>query len=228
MIRHIFIDLDETILDFHIAEKVALTKTLEALDIVPTKETCELYSRLNNEQWKKLELGEISLEQVKLGRYERLFSALGVERSAKEAVKLYEGNLSKGFWFKDGAEAFLKNISADYSLALVTNGTAAVQRSRIKCAGLEAYFDHIFISQEIGYFKPAIEFFDYCFGCIENFDKEKAVMIGDSLTSDIKGGNDAGIKTILYDPESKPVDGDIKPTYTVRSFIEAETIIRRL
>lgn len=200
MFTTILFDLDNTLFDFNKAEGIALSKTLKGIGIEPTKAVIQRYSELNLAQWKLLEQGKLTRERVKTRRYELLFKELGVEYNAEKATGIYESHLATGHYFIDGAEELLKKLSNanSYRLYLVTNGTKKVQDGRIASSGISQYFEDIFISEEVGYNKPSLEYFEACFARIPDFHKEKTVIIGDSLTSDIQGGMNAGITTIWF------------------------------
>lgn len=218
MIRHILFDLDDTLLDFHMAERIALTKTLVYFGIEPREEILKRYSELNLAQWKLLEQGLLTRDEIKVRRYQLLFEELSIEVLPEEATSYYENCLGVGHYFIDGAEEVLKQLSGKYQLYIASNGTATVQQSRMKSADILKYFSDIFISQDIGFNKPSIEFFNSCFSRIENFSREETVIVGDSLTSDIKGGKNAGIKTIWY--HKGQVDSDIVADYEIHKLLE--------
>lgn len=226
--KKVFFDLDDTIFDFKKAERIALSKTMRELGIVPTDEIIMRYSELNISQWKRLELGEITREEVKVNRYRLLFEELGVNLSPKLATSIYEENLKIGHYFIKDAEEVVKKLYEKYDLYIVSNGAKAVQDSRIASSGIEKYFKGIFISETVGYEKPAKEFFDYCFSQIENFDNKNAVIIGDSLSSDIRGGLNAGIKTIWYNPKNLPNHTDVHPDFEIKSLMETEDILAEI
>ena len=228
MIKNILFDLDDTILDFHHAEKIALTKTLHHFGIEPKEEILARYSVLNLEQWRLLEQGILTREEVKERRYKLLFNEIGVDCCAASVTKYYESLLGIGHYFISGAEEMLKELSMDYRLYLVTNGTEPVQKSRIKSAGIGRYFQDIFISQSVGFDKPDIEFFNYCFSRIEDFKKCETVIVGDSLTSDIKGGNNAGIATIWFNPKEQKNDYGVNPDYAISSLSDFPLLLKSI
>lgn len=215
MIKFVFLDLDDTILDFHKAEQVALTNALIHFGIEPTQSTLDLYHRINKAQWERLERGELTRDEVKVERYRILYSNLGIGLSPKDTTIYYESQLAIGHYFIDGALDLLEQLHSKYSLYIASNGAKKVQNSRLASAGIEKYFDNIFISENLGYNKPDKRFFENCFEYIDNFDKSKAVIIGDSLTSDIKGGKNAEIKTIWYNPKRIANKTDVKPDFEV-------------
>lgn len=228
MIRNVLFDLDDTLFDFHKAEKIALTKTLVHFGIDPTEETLALYSTINAAHWKRLELGEISREEVKVGRYRELFKTIGVECDPVKATAYYESMLAIGHYFMPGAPELLEDLYRKYRLYIVSNGTAKVQESRIGSSGIAKYMDGIFISQILGANKPDRQFFDICFAEIPDFSLSETVIIGDSLSSDIKGGINAGITTVWFNPKGIENDSDIKPDYTIKELSEVPGLLSQI
>lgn len=228
MIRNVLFDLDDTLFDFHKAEKIALTKTLVHFGIDPTEETLALYSTINAAHWKRLELGEILREEVKVGRYRELFETIGVECDPVKATAYYESMLAIGHYFMPGAPELLEELYRKYRLYIVSNGTAKVQEGRIGSSGIAKYMDGIFISQILGANKPDKQFFDICFAEIPDFSLSETVIIGDSLSSDIKGGINAGITTVWFNPKRIENDSDIKPDYTIKELSEVPGLLSQI
>lgn len=228
MIRNVLFDLDDTLFDFHKAEKIALTKTLVHFGIDPTEETLALYSTINAAHWKRLELGEISREEVKVGRYRELFKTIGVECDPVKATAYYESMLAIGHYFMPGAPELLEELYGKYRLYIVSNGTAKVQEGRIGSSGIAKYMDGIFISQILGANKPDKQFFDICFAEIPDFSLSETVIIGDSLSSDIKGGINAGITTVWFNPKGIENANDIKPDYTIKELSEVSGLLSQI
>lgn len=228
MIRNVLFDLDDTLFDFHKAEKIALTKTLVHFGIDPTEETLALYSTINAAHWKRLELGEISREEVKVGRYRELFETIGIECDPVKATAYYESMLAIGHYFMPGAPELLEELYRKYRLYIVSNGTAKVQEGRIGSSGIAKYMDGIFISQILGANKPDKQFFDICFAEIPDFSLSETVIIGDSLSSDIKGGINAGITTVWFNPKGIENDNDIKPDYTIKELSEVPGLLSQI
>lgn len=224
----VLLDVDDTLLDFHRAEAAALTKTLLRLGVEPKPETLRRYSQINASQWELLEDGVITRETVLTRRFELLFEELGLEISGALARDLYEANLAKGHYFIPGAPELLKALYGRYRLYIVSNGTAAVQAGRIGSAGIAGYFEEIFISEELGFDKPSREFFDRCFARIKDLDRERTVIVGDSLTSDIRGGINAGIKTCWFAPQEKPLRPGIVPDYRITALSELPGLLERI
>lgn len=227
MIEFLFLDLDDTILDFHKAERIAIGKTIREFGVEPTEAVLNRYHLINKAHWEKLERGEITRAEVLVNRFAALFEELGVAVNATACARAYEENLAIGHYFLPGAEEAVKSLGRKYRLYLASNGTATVQHGRLTSAGLYPYFEQVFISEEIGFNKPSREYFEACFARIPGFDPARAVMVGDSLTSDILGGKNAGLMTVWVNPEGKEC-GEIRPDYEIRSLSELEGLLERL
>ena len=153
----------------------------------------------------------------------KLFNELGIEEDGVAFEDEYQWNLGHGAYLIKHAIEILEYLSKKYDLYVVTNGVASTQYNRLKLLDLNKYFKDIFISEEIGYQKPKIEFFDYCFRHIEHFDKDKALIIGDSLTSDMQGGINAQIDTCWYNPQHDKTS--IKIDYIIHDLKELENML---
>ncbi len=226
MTEFLFLDMDDTILDFHKAEELALQATLKHFGLEPTAAVCARYSQINLEHWQALERRELTRQQVLLGRFAQLFRELGVQADAEAVAREYEQNLSKGHYFLPGAEEAVRRLSAKYKLYLASNGTARVQHPRLESAGLGKYFRDIFISEEMGADKPSRDYFESCFARIPGFDPSRAMIVGDSLTSDIRGGINAGIATCWVNPRHAPC-GDIRPDYEIEGLSQLEALLEQ-
>ncbi len=227
MIEFLFLDLDDTILDFHKAERIAISKTIRDFGVEPTEEILALYHKINKWHWEQLELGNLTRAEVLENRFAVLFRELGVDVDATLCARTYEKNLSVGHYFLPGAEEAVASLHKKYRLFLASNGTASVQKGRMTSANLYRFFEKVFVSQEIGYNKPSKAYFDACFAQIPDFDRAKAIMVGDSLSSDIRGGINAGIATVWVNPEHKP-SGDIRPDYEIESLSQLEKLLESL
>ena len=225
MIKNILFDLDDTLLDFKKSEAYALSKTLTELDVNHDETAVARYSEINQQMWKLLEKGELTRQEVLTKRFELFFEEIGVQKDAFVTKQMYEQNLSKGHYFIDGAENLLKNLYEYYDLYLVSNGTLHVQQGRIGSSGIKKYFKNIFISEQIGFVKPQKEFFDKVTEVIPNYNPDETVIVGDSLSSDIKGGNNAGIKTVWYNPKHIKNTTDAVVNYEIHSLCELHNVL---
>ena len=227
MIEFLFLDLDDTILDFHKAERIALSKTLQHFGIEPTEYVLIRYHLINKSCWERLEKGELTREQVLVQRYALLFQELGLTCDPAAVTALYTKNLAIGHYFLPGAEEAVASLSKKYRLFLASNGTAYVQAGRMTSANLYRFFEKVFVSQEIGHNKPSKAYFDACFAQIPDFDRDQAIIVGDSLTSDIRGGINAGIKTVWVNPTHAQAT-DIVPDYQIESLSQLEALLERI
>lgn len=186
-------DLDETLMDFKKAEDNAISLLLDKYGVSPTRENKTLYSKINKSKWNSLEKGEITRSRLFVSRFEEFFDVLGIVADAVKANDEYLSFMAQGRFVFDGAEDVCRELSKDYKMYIITNGSKKAQDGRLKDLPLTDYFDGIFISEEIGFDKPYAEYFDYVFAHIDEKDKSKCLVIGDSLTSDIAGAVNYGI-----------------------------------
>lgn len=228
MIEYLFLDMDDTILDFHKAERIALGKTLQQFGLEPTEEVRTRYSQINRWHWEQLELQKMTRQQVVTGRFGALFQEFGISVDAYTVAMAYEENLSQGHYFLPGAQEALQSLSKKYKLYLASNGTSRVQWPRLESSGIGKYFQDIFISQDMGADKPSLAYFNSCFARIPGFDVSRAMMVGDSLTSDIRGGINTGMRTCWVNPGHKKGREDIPADYEIESLSQLEALLEQL
>ena len=227
MVEFLFLDLDDTILDFHKAERIAISKTIRDFGVEPTENILARYHQINKWHWEQLEKGNLTRAEVLVNRFGVLFRELGVDADPEKCARTYEKNLSIGHYFLPGAEEAVDRLSKKYRLFLASNGTASVQKGRMTSANLYRFFETVFVSQEIGHNKPSKAYFDACFAAIPDFDSAKAMIVGDSLSSDIQGGINAGIATVWVNPDHKSC-GDIHPDYEIEALHQLEALLESL
>ena len=229
MIKYLFLDLDDTILDFKKAESIAIRRTMAAYGADPTDANAARYSAVNDLHWKALERGEMTRAQVLTGRFAMFFGELGIEIDPAAVAKTYETFLSQGHFFLPGAEETVKQkLFGKYKLYLASNGTAVVQKGRMTSADLYPYFEESFVSQELGHNKPTREYFEAAFARIPGFNKAECLMVGDSLTSDILGGKNAGISTCWVNPGHKVAPPELQPDYQIESLSQLEPLLETI
>ena len=228
MIEFLFLDLDDTILDFHKAEHLALSKTLRQFGLEPTEEVMSRYSEINKSYWERLERKELTRPQILVGRFESLFDEYGIAVEPSAVARCYEENLSVGHYFLPGALEAVQSLSKKYKLYLTSNGTARVQAGRLKSADISKYFQKIFVSEELGADKPDKRYFDRCAMQIPDFDPRKTMIVGDSLTSDIQGGINAGLHTCWINPDHKKNTTTIQPEYELEALSQLEAFLETL
>lgn len=226
MIEYLFLDIDDTILDFQMAERIAMPMTFREFGIEPTQEVIDLYRKINRRQWQLMEEGKLSRDEVVIRRFVLLFQELGVDADPEQCALRYMDNLSVDHYFLPGAEEAVQRLSKKYRLYAATNGTVAVQQRRMESADLYRYFEKVFISGQLGADKPSAEFFERSFAQIPGFDRSKAMIVGDSLTSDIQGGIKAGIATCWVNPAHKKAD--VQPDYEIENLTQLEALLESL
>lgn len=218
-------DADNTLLDFTRAEHDALTACLSARGILDDEETVALYSAINDGHWKRLEQGLTTRDRLKIERFSDFFAAVGYRGDPAAMARDYEATLALQSHLLDGALELIQALHGKCALYIVTNGLAAVQTSRFGGCPLAPYFDACFISEKMGCAKPEKRFFDLVAASIPGFDPREALVIGDSLSSDICGGINAGLDTCWFNPHGKPVPAGMVITYTVSSLSEILPIL---
>ena len=228
MIEFLLLDLDDTILDFHKAERIAISKTIRDFGVEPTEEVLSRYHVINKWHWEQLELGTMTREEILVGRFDVLFREFGVTVDAVMVARTYEKNLGIGHYFLPGAEEAVDTLHKKYRLFLTSNGTASVQKGRMTSANLYRFFEKVFVSQEIGHNKPSKAYFDACFAQIPDFDPAKAMIVGDSLSSDILGGINAGIKTCWVNPSHAATKNGITPDYEIEALHQFPALLESI
>ena len=228
MVDILFLDLDDTILDFTKAERIAIAKTIGDFGLEATDEVLHRYHLINKWHWEQLELGKLTRAEVLENRFAVLFQELGVAAGKTACARAYEKNLSVGHYFLPGAEEAVAALSKKYRLFLTSNGTASVQKGRMTSANLYRFFEKVFVSQEIGHNKPAKAYFDACFAQIPGFDPKRAMIVGDSLSSDILGGIRAGIATCWVNPGHLVPTSAVQPDYEIEALPQLEALLETL
>lgn len=221
----LLLDADDTLFDFQKSMDISIRELLNHIGISPTNELVDTYERINSGYWKKLERNEVTRAELVVARYRDFFNEVNISYDPKAAHEYYQARLSEKYFLLPDAIDFLDNYVSKMNLIMITNGNKCVQESRIGLAKISSYFDGIFISEDVGYEKPAKEYFDYVLNHIDEKDKNRILIIGDSLSSDIKGGINAGIKTCWYNPHSKRNDTDIVPDYEIKSLFDIKNIV---
>lgn len=220
-------DVDDTLLDFAAAEDYAFRLLLEKQGVSYSEKGKKVYQKLNQSLWKAFEEGEITRDEVVNTRFTLFFEKMGKKVDGALLEQSYREYLGEGNQLLDGAMDLIVKVSNHFDLYIVTNGMSITQEKRLKSSGLYPFFKAIFVSEDTGYQKPMKEFFDYCFDRIPQFNKERALIIGDSLSADIQGGNNAGIDTCWINPLKKENKTDVQPTYEIAKLEELLTLLER-
>jgi 2-haloacid dehalogenase len=217
-------DADDTLFDYPLAEGKALHSTFEHFGQVYRSEYLRIYQVFNRQVWAEFERGETTAAELRLKRFRLLFNEIDLPLNPPDFSQRYLENLAQASDLFPQAAEVMKALSDRYHIALVTNGLKEVQRPRLERSAIRPSIEKIFISEEMGAAKPHAGFFEAVFREIGNPPKTEVLIIGDSLTSDIKGGIDYGIDTCWFNPSGKP--STMPVTYTIRSLSQLLDILK--
>ncbi len=223
----ILFDADNTLLDFDKAERASLIQTMKDYGVPVTDENIAAYVEINKKLWKRLEKKEITKPELKQIRFRTFFESIGFKSDADtlEVNEHYLGLLSGCGYTMNGAEELCRKLkAAGYDLYIVTNGIAKAQAKRLGKSGLLPYISEVFVSETVGNPKPDKRFFDYALERISEKDKSKVIVVGDSLSSDIKGAVNAGLDSIWLNLFGDTLPTDFAPNHTVKDLKELEKL----
>ena len=212
-------DSDDTLLDFKASEREAIYRAFETAGLPFDEDKRAVYSEINHSLWKALERGETTTDELLCERFRRFFERYGYAYDPKAMNDLYFNCLSDTSFTMEGAVEILEYLYGRYELDIITNGVGYIQTARLDNADIRKYIKHLFISGEIGISKPHKGFFDYVLGHIDEKDKSKILVVGDSLTSDIKGAVDAGLDSVYIG------QGESQATYSVSNILELKKLL---
>lgn len=219
-------DVDETLLDFKYSERLALKNAFEVFGMSVSDQVIRRYSEINDWFWKRLEKGEVTRNFLLKKRFSVLFAEMHLSGIPVEKFeKVYRSGLGIYVKCNEDAEIVLASLHGKVKQFLVTNGVGETQRIKIHNSGIGKYVDDVFISEEMGADKPGKLFFTRCFEKIGEVDPDRVLIVGDSLSSDIPGGRNAGIHTCWYRNNGQENHTDIQPDYTINSLKEVYKIV---
>ncbi|MDY5678056.1 MAG: YjjG family noncanonical pyrimidine nucleotidase [Eubacteriales bacterium] len=218
-------DADGTLLDFDRCEYEGLKLTFADLGIYYDKQTHAVFNAVNKALWRDYDDGKIQREKLLLLRFDIVFEKLGVVADSVLAESLYRDYLGKQHFVLDGATEILEYLKDKYRMFIVTNGIKKTQHTRLNESGLDKYFEKIFISDEIGFNKPHKEFFDIATAMIDGFEPTRALVIGDSLSGDIKGANNAGLDCCWFNPSKVKMDRDVRVDFEINDLSKLYEIL---
>ena len=225
MKRIVLLDLDNTIIDFNECARRSIMGIFEDLGFRYDDSVFETFITENVKIWKRLESGEIDKAYLRANRWNIILQKLGIDYDGTIIEERFENGVALGAYPVDGAYELLDYLYDKYDLYVVSNGLKFVQESRVKIGKYDKYFKALFLSEDVGIQKPDIRFFDYCYEKLGFPPKNELILIGDSLSADIKGGNNFGIDTIWFNKNGEENPTDIKPTYIVNTLKEIESIL---
>jgi len=222
-------DADNTLFDYDLAEKNALSIMMERHGLGYSEEIRDKYREINADVWGKFERGEITKTELQSSRFELLFRHMEANINI-DGVAFNDGyikHLGEGSYLIDGAYEICKDIvKAGKKLYIITNGLLATQEARIKHSTISKYISDSFISEVVGYEKPHIRFFEHVISSISPpIPKDKIIIIGDYLKADIAGGINIGIDTCWFNLREEENKTEIKPTYEIKKLNELHKFI---
>ena len=228
MYKYLLWDIDGTILDFSAAEACAIRALFDKYQLgVCTDEMLRTYAKINVKYWQALERNEMTKQEILVGRFHDFFALLGLDTSLAKAFNDdYQLALGDYPIFMPYAQEVLQAQKGRYMLVAVTNGTKVAQTKKMALTGLDKMFDFTFISEDGGVEKPNLAFFQQVFEKAGIIDKSQALIIGDSLTSDMRGGEIAGIDTCWFNPKHSENTSDISVTYEIDDLRQLNTILK--
>ncbi|MEE8593673.1 MAG: YjjG family noncanonical pyrimidine nucleotidase [Candidatus Bipolaricaulota bacterium] len=223
----LILDADGTLLDFRRSEAAALDKTPAQMGLQVPGDFCDTYHSINDSLWREFEAGVLRAHEVRTKRFMRVFEELGIAGDSNVFSEAFLKNVIQESTFIDGAESLLARLKNRIGLVLLTNGFADVQRARIAQLGLGDTFDHVIISEEVGVAKPERAIFEIVFERIGRPNKANVLIVGDSLSSDIRGGSEYGIDTCWFNTDQRTNATAIEPTYEIGHLNEVAELLFR-
>jgi len=219
-------DADGTLFDYQAGEEMALLKAFEAAGIPFLPEHGEIYAEVNAALWHLFEKGQVTLKDLRVTRFSQLFDRLAIKTDAQQFSTTYLHFLGQATDLIPGALETLQKLSGHLRMVIITNGISEVQRSRLSLSPINVYFEDIFISEEIGVSKPAIAYFEAVFAGIGNPPRESVLVIGDSLTSDMRGALNYGLDTCWFNPHGIQRPEDMKISYEIKQLEQLLSILQ--
>ncbi len=222
MISTVLWDVDGTLLDFHVAERAAIRALFSEFELGEcTDAMLARYAAINDSFWQRLERNELSKEQILVGRFEQFFGEYGLDvRLAPAFNEKYQLRLGDTIVYRDDSLSIVKSLRGRVKQYVVSNGTVAAQTKKLASSKLGAWMDGVFLSEELGVEKPNTGFFEKVFAAIRPVDLSAVLIVGDSLTSDIQGGMNAGVRTCWYNPDKAPVPEGYRVDYVISDLHE--------
>lgn len=225
--RTLLLDADGTLLDFDRSETEAIRKTLRQYQLPDTDEWVEDYHLINESLWKQLERGEVTKEDLRTIRFARLLERYGVQRDVPAMANTYIETLSTLSYLLPGVLETCRLLSETCRLYIITNGLSVVQRGRLARTPLGEVIRKTYISEEIGFDKPDVRYFEAVCRDIPDLDPATALVVGDSLTSDMAGGIAAGLDTCWINPHNRPIPKNLPIAYSIPSVTALPALLMR-
>lgn len=221
MLKAVFLDVDNTLLDFDKCAKFAIEKSAAEFGFSSSDTLINTFNSMNHRLWTEIENGTLTKQQLRLTRWNRIFEIENIKADGVAFEDRFVYYLAQNAEPIDGATELLKHLSKKYIVCIASNAPVYQQQKRLKDSGMLSFVDHLFISEQIGFEKPNKQFFDYCFSKLQGISPSQTILIGDSLTADISGGIQYGMKVGWFNPNSKPIPESMKIDYIFKNLYEA-------
>lgn len=225
MIKAILLDIDNTLLDFQKCSRAVIREGFARIGEEYNENVHRVFTEINDSLWDKIERGELTRERLHEIRWGLVFDKLNLKQDGRAFEQYFLDGLTKSHEPVDGAMELLEYLSPRYTLCAASNAFEQQQLTRLRSAGMLKYFTHTFISESLGFSKPSAEFFNCCMQQLGDIAKDEVMMIGDSLTADIRGGVSFGVVTCWYNHHRQTLPPDLKPDYVVDSLSEIKGIL---
>ena len=213
--KYLLFDADNTLFDFDKANRAAFSGMCRANDVPDTEENYKIYERCNARMWTAFDRGEVTKEFLVVQRFRDFLAEIGLQRDPEQCNRVHLTTLGVSHVLLSHAEDVCCQLAKTHQLYLVTNAVASVQRKRLRRSTIRPYITAAFISEEAGWAKPHVEYFDYVFAHIDGITKDNCIVIGDSLSSDIRGANNYGLPCCWFNPKGAPRPADLRIDYEI-------------
>jgi YjjG family noncanonical pyrimidine nucleotidase len=224
MLKAILVDIDNTLLDFNACTLKAMKECFSEYGLSYKEEYYDVFRRINNAMWEEVEKGTLTVPRLYEIRWNTIFSELGIVADGISFEKKFHWYIETGYEKVEGAEELLSYLSEKYYVAAASNAPFEQQKGRLFSAGLLPFIKELFVSEKIGAQKPSPEFFDHCIGVL-GIPRDEIIIIGDSISADIKGGIAAGIKTCWFNPSAQVRPEGVNPDFEVSSLEAIKNIL---
>lgn len=233
MVSVVFFDIDNTLLSFDGYVKETMKAGFSEFGICRYEDSMfSVFKTINDRLWEEIEQGQLTTEELRKIRWNLIFNALGIRYDGPTFEVYFREQLDESAIPEPGALEVLCGLSAKYPLCAASNGPYSQQKNRLRIAGMLPYFSHLFVSSDIGFPKPAKEFFAACLEQLYRDDTikqplypENILMVGDSLSADIAGAAAFGMKTCFYNPLGASVPQNLQPDHTVSALPELLSLL---
>lgn len=222
-------DVDGTLVNFEASEEISLKKAAALQGAEVSDEEIEIYKGINRKYWVMFEAGEVTKEFLYPARFRDWFEVIGLKgMDCDKMNEDYQVMLGQNPVLYEGAIELLKELSPSCRQYVVTNGSIVAQENKLEITGINKLMDGIFISEKMGVPKPEKAYFEKCAERIEGYNPRSTVIIGDSLTSDMQGGNNAGIACIWFNPSGLDNHKGLRIEGEVKTLQEIPEVLKRI